>query len=451
MAKKKSSGKSKRLKKKDLYSMVMIAMQENPNKPYNYKQLAALLGLKTTPEKELLISALDDLHLQEDIQEVERGKYKLNLRGGYVEGVIDRQSNGKSYLIPDDGGEQVFIAERRLRQAMNKDRVKVFIYAKRAGSEPEGEVVEIVKRAQDTFVGILQVNRHYAFVRIDNKILSPDIFIPLDQLKGGKDGQKAVVKITEWRPQDRNPTGEIVDILGDAGDNNTEMHAILAEFGLPYRYPEELERAANQIAAGITPKEIARRRDMRSIPTFTIDPKDAKDFDDALSIQKLNNELWEVGVHIADVTHYVTPDMAIDKEAEKRATSVYLVDRTVPMLPEHLSNNVCSLRPNEDKLCFSVVFQLNDDAEIQKYDILRTVIRSDRRLTYEEAQEIIETRGEIVRCEMASNEHLTTSPSHHLTISPSHSLSSTVSQKFFAPNALPKAQSLSSAAKFVSI
>ena len=390
MAKKRLQNKPKRLKKKDLYDMVMITMQSNPNKSYNYKQLAAQLELKTTPEKELLISALDDLHLQEAIQEVERGKYKLNLRSGYVEGIIDRQSNGKSYLIPDDGGEQVFIAERRMRQAMNRDRVKVFIYAKRAGFEPEGEVVEIVRRAQDTFVGILRVNRNYAFLQVDNKILSPDIFIPLDQLGEGRDGQKAIVKITEWRPQDRNPIGEIVDILGFAGNNNTEMHAILAEFGLPHRYPEELERAAEQITAGITPEEIARRRDMRNVPTFTIDPHDAKDFDDALSIQKLDNGLWEVGVHIADVTHYVTPDTPIDKEAEKRATSVYLVDRTVPMLPEHLSNDVCSLRPNEDKLCFSVIFQLNNDAEIQKYDILRTVIRSDRRLTYEEAQEIIE-------------------------------------------------------------
>ncbi len=384
--------KDSRLKKKEIVRRVLDAMHIEPHKPVNYKQLAAAIGLKnTTEQRQLLIQVLDELHFAETLQEVERGKYRLNLRGGLVEGVIDRQSSGKSYLLPDDGGVPVFIAERRLRHAMNKDRVRVFLYAKRPGSEPEGEVVEILKRAQDTFIGILQVTKNYAFLRVDNKVLTNDIFIPTDHLGGGKDGQKALVKITEWQPDTRNPIGEVIDVLGNAGDNNTEMHAILAEFGLPYKYPKNVEEAADKIPTDISNEEISRRKDMRGVTTFTIDPRDAKDFDDALSIRLLNDGLWEVGVHIADVTHYVQPEDIIDREAEKRATSVYLVDRTVPMLPERLSNGLCSLRPNEDKLCFSVLFQIDDFANIKNYEICRTVIRSDRRFTYEEAQQIIET------------------------------------------------------------
>ncbi len=392
MAKKKfKNSKPQRTKKSALITKVLDIMHINPNEAFNYKQLAARIGLKTTPEKQLLIAVLDELHFSEDITEVDRGKYKLNMRGGFVEGIINRHSNGKSYLIPDDEGEPVFIAERRLRQAMSNDRVRVFLYAKRPGIEPEGEVVEILKRAREEFVGVLQVSRNYAFLRVDNKILTNDIFIPTDNLHGGKDGQKAIVKITEWNPNDRNPIGEVIDVLGDAGNNNTEMHAILAEFGLPYKYPEAVERAADEISDDITPEEIAKRIDMRGTVTFTIDPRDAKDFDDALSIKALENGLWEIGVHIADVTHYVKTDSIIEQEAEKRATSIYLVDRTIPMLPERLSNGLCSLRPNEDKLCFSVIFQIDEFAVVKKYDICRTVIRSDRRFTYEEAQQIIET------------------------------------------------------------
>ncbi len=393
MSKKKKfqSSKPPRIKKNALYNYVIEEMQEAPYKNYNYKQLASRLGLRTPPEKQLLMAVLDDLSLQEMIVEVERGKFKLNTRGGYVEGVIERHSNGKNYLQPDDGGEAVFIAERRLRQAMNKDRVKVFLYAHRPGNEPEGEVVEIIKRAKENFVGILQVSRNYAFLKVDNRTLSSDIFIPLDKLKGGRDGQKAIVKITEWREGDKNPFGEVVDVLGNVGDNNTEMHAILAEFGLPYGYPKEVEAAAELISDKITKEEIAKRVDMREVPTFTIDPHDAKDFDDALSIRKLPSGLWEIGVHIADVTHYVKPDSIIEKEGYKRATSVYLVDRTIPMLPERLSNKLCSLRPNEEKLCFSVLFQIDDEANVKHYEICKTVILSDRRFTYEEAQEIIET------------------------------------------------------------
>lgn len=274
---------------------------------------------------------------------------------------------------------------------MLNDKVKVFMYAHRKGKEPEGEVVEILKRAQDTFVGILEVSDNFAFLNVQSKVLNSDILIPKAKLKGGKTGQKALVKIIEWKHTMKSPVGEVIDVLGDKGNNDAEMHAILAEFGLPYMYPENVEAEAAGIDAGITPQEVAKRLDMRNIITFTIDPKDAKDFDDALSLQKLDDGLWEVGVHIADVTHYVRPGTIIDKEGESRATSVYLVDRTVPMLPEHLSNGICSLRPDEDKLTYSVIFKLNEYAEIKDYRIAKTVIRSNRRFTYDEAQTIIET------------------------------------------------------------
>ncbi|MBO6005992.1 MAG: RNB domain-containing ribonuclease, partial [Paludibacteraceae bacterium] len=381
----------KGLNRKQLEVALLDVMRDNPTVAFNYKQISSAIGAKSLSERQLVISILDALAANETVDEVERGKYKLNTRAGYVEGVIDRRSNGKTYLVPDDGGSAIFIAERRLRHALNKDRVRVFLYARPKGSEPEGEVVEIIKRAQDTFVGVLQVGRNYAFLRVDNKILTNDIFIPVDNLHGGKDGQKAIVKIVEWGVSDRSPIGEVIDVLGNVGDNNTEMHAILAEYGLPYSYPEALEKAADEIPTDLTPEEFAKRRDMRDVPTFTIDPKDAKDFDDALSIRQLESGDWEIGVHIADVTHYVRPDSPINKEAMERATSVYLVDRTIPMLPEHLSNELCSLRPNEEKLCFSVVFVMDDNANVKHYDICRTVIKSDRRFCYEEAQEVIET------------------------------------------------------------
>jgi ribonuclease R len=255
----------------------------------------------------------------------------------------------------------------------------------------EGEVIEIIERAKDTFVGILKVDKFYAFLLTEDRTLANDIFIPRDMLKGGKDGDKAIVKVTKWPEDAKNPIGKVIDILGQAGDNNTEMHAILAEFGLPYVYPKNVEAAADQISDIITPEDYAEREDFRSITTFTIDPKDAKDFDDALSIRLLKPGLWEVGVHIADVTHYVKEGSCIDKEAEKRATSVYLVDRTIPMLPERLCNLLCSLRPNEEKLAYSAIFEMNDKAEVKNKRIVKTVIKSDRRFTYEEAQAVIET------------------------------------------------------------
>ena len=267
----------------------------------------------------------------------------------------------------------------------------VHISAARTGLEPEAEVLKIIEPKEQVFIGTLQVKKYFAHLATDSKFLATDIFIPIDKLKGGKTGDKAVARIVEW-PQDANsPVGEIIDVLGVAGENNAEIHAILAEFGLPYKYPEKVVKAAEEIDEGITEEEIARRRDMRSVPTFTIDPKDSKDFDDAISIQRLENGNWEVGVHIADVTHYVTPGSIIDKEAYERATSVYLVDRTIPMLPDRLCNYICSLRPNEEKLAFSVIFEITDDAKLLNYNICHTVIRSDRRFAYEDAQQVIET------------------------------------------------------------
>lgn len=389
--------------KRKIVDSVLAVMQSEPEKEWNERQLAAACDMKGS-RRAVLVSALQDLEMTETVINLGRGHYKLNLRNGYVEGVIDRQANGKTYLQPDDGGEPIFIAERRLRHAMDKDRVRVFLYATPIGHEPEGEVVEVLQRSRDSFVGVIQVSSSYGFLRVDNKILTNDIFIPAENLHGAKDGQKVIVKIVEWRERDRNPVGEVIDVLGDTGDNNAEMHAILAEFGLPYRYPEQLEREADRIPSDLTREEIEKRRDMRSELTFTIDPRDAKDFDDALSIVPYvpegsslpasNSEpLYKIGVHIADVTHYVKPQTGIDQEAQKRATSVYLVDRTIPMLPEHLSNELCSLRPDEDKLTFSVVFIMDKEAQVKDYEICRTVIRSDRRFTYEEAQAVIEAGG----------------------------------------------------------
>ena len=391
MPKKRSkSGQSTKMNKKELVRHIINIFNENTEKTFNYKQIATLLDIKSESQRVFINQLMYELLDEDFLVEISRGKFKVNSRGGYIEGTIERQGV-KTFLTPDDGGESVFIPERKTNHALLHDRVKVFLYASRKGQQPEGEVVEIIKRAKDTFVGILDVSENYAFLTLDNRIMTNDIFIPKNKLNGGKSGQKVVVKLLGWEPNAKNPIGEVIDILGDKGDNNTEMHAILVEFGLPYKYPEDVEAAADKIDAGITSDEVAKRIDMRNVTTFTVDPRDAKDFDDALSLRKLDNGLWEVGVHIADVTHYVRPDSIIEQEAQQRATSVYLVDRTIPMLPEHLSNGICSLRPNEDKLTYSVIFKMNDKAEIQHYEIAKTVTCSNRRFTYEEAQATIET------------------------------------------------------------
>ena len=381
----------KRMTKKQLTALLMNFFQEKGSESVSLKQLFEQLRLTTHPLKMLCMDILADLKEDDYINEPEHHTYRLHQRGVEMTGRFVRKSNGKNSFIPDDGGDPIFIAERNSAHAMNNDRVRIAYYARRRGKTAEGEVLEVLERANDTFVGTLEVTKSYAFLLTENRTLANDIFIPKDKLKGGKSGDKAIVKIIEWPDKAKNPIGQVIDILGRSGENNTEMHAILAEFGLPYNYPKNVEAAADKIPDEIPAEEIARREDFRDVTTFTIDPKDAKDFDDALSIRSLGGGLWEVGVHIADVSHYVKEGSIIDKEAEKRATSVYLVDRTIPMLPERLCNLLCSLRPNEEKLAYSVIFTLNDKAEVLNHRIVHTVIKSDRRFTYEEAQQVIET------------------------------------------------------------
>ena len=394
MAKKKEKKEKKagkRMSKKELAALLIDFFHAKSSETLSMKYIFSELRLTTHPQKMLCVDILHDLLADDYISEIEKGKFRLNSHGTEMTGTFQRKSNGKNSFIPEEGGDPIFVAERNSAHAMNNDKVKITFYAKRKNREAEGEVIEILERANDTFVGTLEVAKSYAFLVTENRTLANDIFIPKDKLKGGKTGDKAIVKVTEWPDKAKNPIGQVIDILGQAGDNTTEMHAILAEFGLPYVYPKAVETAADKIPAEISAEEIAKREDFRKVTTFTIDPKDAKDFDDALSIRKLKDGLWEVGVHIADVTHYVKEGSIIDKEAEKRATSVYLVDRTIPMLPERLCNQICSLRPDEEKLCFSAVFELNSDAVVQNSRICRTIIKSDRRFTYEEAQEVIET------------------------------------------------------------
>lgn len=384
--------KSKQISKSDLTGKILNYFKENPTKVVNYKQILSALNLQKANLRDVAITILDSLEHAGKIQEVQYGKYKANMRMGHVTGIIDRQSVAKkTYLIPDDGGENILIAERSMGCALNGDHVEVQLYPRRPGREQEGEVIEILERKKNEFVGILDVKESYAFLCVDKKLLTKDIFIPKEKLNGGKNGQRCIGKIVNWTDKDKSPEGEIIMVLGDVGNNEAEMHSILAEFGLPYSYPKEVEEAANKIPDNIPAEEMARRVDMRDAVTFTIDPRDAKDFDDALSIRKLENSLWEVGVHIADVSYYVTPGSIIDREAYKRATSIYLVDRTIPMLPERLCNNLCSLRQDEDKLAYSVIFTMNEFAEVKDYKICRTIIRSNRRFTYEEAQQIIES------------------------------------------------------------
>ena len=391
MAKKQSPPSSARRQSKDLHAEVVNYISRQKNQTFNYKQVSHAIGAITAPAQRSVAMMLAEMAFDGDLIEVSPGKYKAPSRSNVTTGTFVRRSNGKNSVTTDEDNEQIFVAERNSMHALNGDRVRIVVAARRRGEEPEAEVIEIIEEKDQTFIGTLQVQRQYAFLQTDSKFLATDIIIPRNKLKGGTSGQKAVVRITSWPDEAKNPIGEVVDILGQTGDNTTEMHAILAEFGLPYRYPENVNAAAEKIDAGITDEVVAQREDMRGVTTFTIDPKDAKDFDDALSIRRLPNGNYEVGVHIADVTHYVRPDSLLDKEAQKRATSVYLVDRVVPMLPEHLSNGICSLRPDEDKLTFSCIFEMNDKAEVVNHRIVRTVIRSNRRFTYEEAQQVIET------------------------------------------------------------
>ncbi|MFC2090927.1 ribonuclease R family protein, partial [Bacteroidota bacterium] len=340
-------------------TLVMGVFTRNPKKIYNYKQLSRQLLLNDQQEKDMVNNALHNLLQQGVLEQIEKGKFRLKERAGYVNGTIDMTQHGYAFLTSEDLEEDVFISRTNLHHALDGDLVKVHIYPKKKGDNRlSGEVIEIVERAKETFVGVVEVSKSYAFILPDSRNMPVDIFIPHDKLNGAENGQKAIARITDWPEKVKNPFGEVVEVLGYPGDNNTEMHSILAEFELPIRFPKEVEEAAETIKENITAEEIKRRRDMRGTPTFTIDPADAKDFDDALSVKTMKNGNYEVGIHIADVSHYVEKESIIDQEAFERGTSVYLVDRVVPMLPEKLSNNLCSLRPNEDKLCFSVIVEL---------------------------------------------------------------------------------------------
>jgi len=390
-------GKSKRKNKDKLTrdqaaTLIMGVFGRNPKQVYNYKQISTQLFFSDKYRRAVVSRTMDELVSSKQLEEVDPGRYRLLSRAGYKTGTLDMTHHGYAYLVSEDAEEDVFIARNNLKTALDRDLVKVFVYPKRKKStRMEGEVVEILERARDTFVGTVEISRNYAFLLPDSRKMPFDIFIPLEKLKGVEHGQKAIARIIDWPAKVKNPFGEIVDILGYPGENDTEMHSILAEFELPINFSEEVEAAAEKIPDRITADEIRNRRDFRKVPTFTIDPADAKDFDDALSIRPLDGSLWEVGVHIADVSHYVKTKTILDQEAYDRATSIYLVDRVVPMLPEKLSNGVCSLRPNEDKLTFSAVLQMNEQGEVLDEWFGRTIIHSNSRFNYGEAQKIIET------------------------------------------------------------
>lgn len=385
---------TKRLTKKKVTEMLQNLFIQHPGETLTFKNIFKTLRLDTHPAKMLAVDVMEDMAWDDFLSKVSDNSYKLNLKGQVQEGRFIRKSNGKNSFIPDDGGKPVFVAERNSRFALTGDRVKVTFMARRQNHIKEAMVTEILERAHDTFVGKLRVERSFAYLVSDGQLFLHDILIPKNKLKGGKTGDKAVVKITEWPSEEsKNIVGEVVDVLGATGDNDAEMHAILAQYDLPYKYPKKVEDAAEKISAEITEQDYKEREDFRDVTTFTIDPKDAKDFDDALSIRPIGKNLWEVGVHIADVSHYVTEGSIIDKEAQKRATSIYLVDRTIPMLPERLCNFICSLRPDEEKLTYSAVFDLDADANIKRWRLVHAVIRSNRRFAYEEVQEILERNG----------------------------------------------------------
>ena len=391
MGKGKKGGK--RMNKRQVTDLLVSYFQSQPNVELSYKQIFRALHFDTHPLKMLAIEVMEELAWADFLSKTSVSSYKLNLKGQVQEGVFRRKANGKNSFLPDDGGKPVFVAERNSMFALDGDRVRVSFNARRTHHIKEAMVTDILQRAHDTFVGQLNVERDYAFLSTDNNMML-DIMVPKKKLKGGKTGDKAVVKIIQWPSREsKNIVGEVVDVLGKKGDNNVEMHAILAQYGLPYKYPKSVEEAAEKISAEITEADLEGREDFRDVCTFTIDPKDAKDFDDALSIRSIGKGLWEVGVHIADVSHYVKEGSIIDKEALRRATSVYLVDRTIPMLPERLCNYICSLRPDEDKLCYSAVFDMDEKANVKKWRLVHTVIRSNRRFAYEEVQEILENNG----------------------------------------------------------
>ena len=392
MGKGKKGGK--RYTKRQVEEMLMALFSAHPGQTLTFKEIFKALRLDTHPAKMLAVDVMEEMAWDDAITKVSVNAYKLNTEGQVQDGVFRRKANGKNSFIPDGGDKPVFVSERNSMSALDGDRVRVSFMARRRNHIKEAQVIEILQRKKDTFVGRLRVDRDIAFLVTNDTLFTHDILIPKNKLKKGKTDDKAVVRVVSWPDENhKNPVGEVVDILGPAGDNDVEMNTILAQYGLPYKYPKAVEEAAEKITGEITAEDVAEREDFRDTWTCTIDPHDAKDFDDALSIKRLDNGLYEVGVHIADVSHYVKEGDIIDREAQRRATSVYLVDRTIPMLPERLCNFVCSLRPDEDKLCYSVVFDLDDNADIKRYRIVHTIIRSNKRFAYEDAQQLLEDNG----------------------------------------------------------
>ena len=375
----------------ELKERAVSAFQRHPNLPMSSKQVAKKMGVNDVETRQRIPEVLEELKNEKIVEEIQSRRYQLSYETSCVVGKVDMTALGYAFIVSPESEDDVFVSQKNLRESLHGDTVKVHLFARRKGARLEGQVVEVIERARTSFVGTIGITDSFAFMIPDSRLLPYDLFIPQGKQGDAKDGQKVVARIVEWPHRAKNPIGEVIEVLGYPGENDTEMYSILAECELPYKFERDVEDAAAAISTRITKEEVKKRRDFRGVPTFTVDPADAKDFDDALSLRKLDNGNWEAGVHIADVTHYVQPGSIVDKEAINRATSVYLVDRTVPMLPEKLSNNLCSLRPNEDKLCFSAVFEMDDKANVLKQWFGRTVIRSTNRLSYEEAQVIIDT------------------------------------------------------------
>jgi ribonuclease R len=390
MGRKKPRKKNGGISRKELYNSILAIFSTHPKKAYNYKQLSAALLITDPAEKKLITEVLYELKDKEALEEISGGKFRLKARGGHIVGTVDIAAGGFGYVVTESIKEDIFVSQNNLNHALDGDTVKVLLYAHKKSRSLEGEVVEILERARETFVGTVEITDRYAFLTPDARKMPFDLFIPLDKLNGATHGQKAIARLTEWPSRAKNPFGEIIEVLGNQGEHEAEMHAILAEFGLPYKFTEETEEEAARIPDRITAEDYRMRRDFREVPTLTIDPEDAKDFDDALSIRPIADAKWEVGIHIADVTHFIRPDTLIDEEGLNRATSVYLVDRVVPMLPERVSNFICSLRPHEEKLCFSAVFVMNERGDTLEEWFGRSVIRSRKRFTYHEAQQILD-------------------------------------------------------------
>lgn len=397
----KKNRKSSHNKISNLTNTILSILKKERNKTFNYKQIASILGVDDASSRNQIVKKLHQLKAKQEIEEVDRGKFKTIVTTEYHTGILDLSSKGSGYVICDDFDEDVFIASDNINKALDGDEVEFYIYKRRKHGKMEGEISQVIKRAKDEYVGVIQISKNYAFVVADSTKMYKDIFVPINKINKAKDGDKVLVSLEDWPENADSPYGKVKKVLGKPGEHNTEIHSILSEYGLPYEFPYEVEEFANKIDTTITKEEIAKRRDMRDVLTFTIDPKDAKDFDDALSFQDLNNGLYEIGIHIADVSHYVKENTILDEEAYQRATSVYLVDRVVPMLPEILSNNACSLRPLEEKYTFSAIFHINDKAEVKHQWFGRTVTYSDARFAYEEAQAIIESKTSTVHKEVS--------------------------------------------------